>query len=226
MERTGKELDLDNNNIINLKNPQNDQDAATKIYTDRKIERYAWQVHTLTPLSTRGEYIRAINSKHITMINLASIVTIETDLKLVCKYSDAKIHDPYYWLEASCASNRVWLPSQDMKDKHITVTYRYMVSVNNWKLKLGFDKYTRFDIKFSWQGSNDGKEWYKLTDPVDTEPVEKYWIGNTHEIEFKNANCDHQFFHWRLIFHHGTVPKQNINDPWVNLMLMNLKVHE
>ena len=226
MERTGKELDLDNNNIINLKNPQNDQDAATKIYTDRKIERYAWQVHTLTPLSTRGEYIRAINSKHITMINLASIVTIETDLKLICKYSDAKIHDPYYWLEASCASNRVWLPSQDMKNKHITVTYRYMVSVNNWKLKLGFDKYTRFDIKFSWQGSNDGKEWYKLTDPVDTEPVKKYWIGNTHEIEFKNTDCVHYYFYWRLVFDHGIVPKQNINDPWVNLMLMNLLVNE
>jgi len=222
MEPTGKELNVDGNRIINLKNPVQDQDAATKHYTDRQVANFVWRVHTLLPTSTRDEYIRTINSKHITMVNLAPIVTIITDLKLISSYSEAD--DPHYWLEGLCASNRVWLPNQDLKGKHITVHYRFPINVDIWKLKLRYDKYQQFDIKFHWQGSNDGKEWLRLTEPIETNAIDNYWNGNTHEMDFKNTECTHDFYFWRIVFNKGVVPKHNNNDPWVNLLLM--KLHE
>ena len=66
MERTDRELNVTGNKIINLDDPSQDQDAATKGYVDRLVQNVVWRVHNNTPLSTRDEYVHVINNKEIT----------------------------------------------------------------------------------------------------------------------------------------------------------------
>ena len=113
-----------------LKDPEEDQDAATKRYTDHR----AWQVHMLSPLNNRAEYIRAINTKQSTMVNLAPIIVITTDLTFATSYSKSASHEIHYLLEGLCASNRIYLNQKNLADGNITVAYRFQLNVDAWKL--------------------------------------------------------------------------------------------
>ena len=212
MERTGKELNLDGNRIINLKDPHDDQDAATKRYADS----FVWRIHMLNPMSTRGEYIHTINKKYLTMANLAPLMKITTDMALTSSYST--LDDPHFWLEGLCASNRLWLSKQDLKNKHITVSYRFPINVDAWKLRLHYAKYQKHTIKFHWEVSHDGENWQEKSGSIETETDEEKWNGNTHEINFINDQIAYDWFFWRVVFDEGTLAS-----PWINLLLM--KIH-
>ena len=213
MERSGKELNLGKNKIVNLKDPEDDQDAATKRYTDRR----AWQVHMLSPLNNRLEYIYALNTKQSTMINLAPIVTITTDLTFANTYSKSSSHDAHCLLEGLCASNRIYLNQKNLAGKHITLVYRFQLNVNAWKLRLRSTMYDKHTIKFHWETSNDGKNWVR-SETLKAETEENYWNGNTHEINFVNDVQAFDWYFWKIVFEEGTLA-----DPWVNLLLMQVK---
>lgn len=213
MERNGKELNLGKNKIVNLEDPEDDQDAATKRYTDYRT----WQVHMLSPLNNRLEYIRAINTKQSTMINLAPIVTITTDLTLATSYSKSSTHEAHYLLEGLCASNRIYLNQKNLAGKHITLAYRFQINVDAWKLRLRSTMYDKHTIKFHWEASNDGKNWAR-SETLKAETEENYWNGNTHEINFINDVQAFDWYFWKIVFEEGTLA-----DPWVNLLLMRIK---
>ena len=215
MERNGKELNLAKNKIINLKDPEEDQDAATKGYTDYRT----WQVHMLSPLNNRAEYIRLINTKQSTMVNLAPVITLTTDLTFATysTYSSSSSHEVHYLLEGLCASNRIYLKQKNLANKHITAAYRFQLNVDAWKLRLRSTAYEKHVIKFHWETSNDGYNWAR-SNTIEAETDENYWNGNTHEINFKNDVQAYNWFFWKIVFEEGTLA-----DPWVNLLLMQVK---
>jgi hypothetical protein len=214
--RNGKELNLDRNKIVNLKDPQDPQDAATKRYTDSLVR----EVHMLSPLNNRAEYIRVINTKQTTMVNLAPIMTISTDLNFAHSYSSSSSHEAHYLLEGLCASNRIYLNQKDLTNKHITLSYRFPVNVDAWKLRIRSTAYSKHIIKFHWETSMDGKNWER-SKTIEAETEENYWNGNTHELTFVNNIHGLNWYFWRIVFEHGTLA-----DPWINLLLMQIQENE
>lgn len=225
MNRTGKEMNLTGNNIINLGYPRDVQDASTKGYVDRTVERVTWRIHTQTPLSNLDEYIRTINNKEITMANLAGICQITTNWTLNNgAHSYWEENMARIWLESSCCPKSTWLPKQDLAKKYITVEYQFPVNINWWCFLLRYDEFKAMDIKFQWQVSVNGEKWHALSKTFTAILREKKWNGNTHELHFHQDGIPGVFRFWRIVVVKGTVPEKNLNDPWINLLLMNINI--
>ena len=79
MEQKSNDLNISGYKIINLADPTHEQDATTKEYVDDLV----WAVHDFNALTNRSEYIRTINTKHITMVSLAGLCTVSTNIKVL-----------------------------------------------------------------------------------------------------------------------------------------------
>ena len=149
MERTGRELNVTGNKIINVEDPRQEQDAATKVYVDRTVSNVVWQVHNYNALTNRDEYVHVINNREITMANLTSLCKITTDWALSTgKYTYWDPDMTHYLLESACTSNNLWLGSQDLQKKYFAVEYRYRVNVDSWKLLLRYQTYKPLEVTY------------------------------------------------------------------------------
>ena len=220
---SGKELNIAGNKVINVADPRQPQDAATKGYVDRTVRDVVWEVHNYNALSTGDEYIHVINEKDITMANLAGICKVTTDWKVSAgthTYSQPDL--VHIWLESVCCSNNLWLPTQDLKNKYIAVEYKFRVQVQHWGLRLRYINYKHIEAKFHWEVSNDGAKWRSVTKPADVRCTAKSWNGNTHILNFTNTDYKYSHPFWRIVIDQGIIPPETNNEPWVNLLSMKL----
>ena len=220
-QNSSKDLNISGYKIINLANPQDQQDAATKAYVDYII----WRVHDYTPLSNRAEYIHTINKKQTTMMNLGGLCTVTTNFKLrhgthTYDYADLA----HIWLESVICSNRVWLQGQNLKNKYIQVEYKFPVIVKNWHLLVRYLDYKWTPVTYHWQVSDDGEHWNTFQTVLNVHCGIQHYNGNTHSLLFTNDYTPPNGYHyWRICVVEGSIPKENDNQPWVNLLLMHLE---
>ena len=224
MDRTGKELNVTGNKIINVEDPRQEQDAATKVYVDRTVSNVVWQVHNYTALTNRDEYVHVINNKEITMANLAPLCEITTDWVISSgKYTYWEADLTHHLLESSCSSNNLWLGQQDLQKKYFAVKYKYRINVDSWIFLLRYLTYKDTKIAFHWEVSNDGERWVPITIHNKAVIKEKKWNGNTHALIFTQERNIEEFPFWRIVIDQGVITSVAAEEPWINLLLMRIR---
>ena len=79
------------NKIINVADPTEQQDVATKYYTD--------QVHFLRPSANVHEYLEYINKRNVLLHSIAGLVKVSTDIEYTFgKHTGG--HPGNVWLES------------------------------------------------------------------------------------------------------------------------------
>ena len=232
MTEQNRNLNVSGYKVINLANPQNEQDATTKGYVDEKdadrkayVDNMVWTVHGYTPISNAAEYIHTINTKYIHMMNLAGICTVTTDIKLRSgKHTYPYADLVHIWLESVICSNRVWFDGQDLKNKYIQVQYKYPVIVKSWHLLVRYLDYKWNPVTYHWQFSDDGVEWYTTQQTQTAKCSIHHYNGNTHNILFTNNYVPNNGYHfWKMCVVQGAIPKEQNNQPWANILFMQLE---
>ena len=220
-----KNVSMSGNKVINVANPENDQDASTKSYVDAAV-RYLKQYvdtaveeeHNRTPLNDRTDYINAINTKEETMISLVGLCRVSTSWTI---HED---RNPHEWLECMTNRNVFWFETQKLKGKFIQVQYLFPVWVKEWKFRLHFHPdYVPIPITFSWRFSEDGTKWKAVGKLLNAPITVEEWNGNTHVLKFTNptAATGEEVRFWRIVAATGETPTHK--NPWVNLLSMNIE---
>ena len=220
MEQKSNDLNISGYKVINLANPTHEQDATTKAYVDGIV----WAVHDYNALSNRVEYIHTINTKYITMVNLAGICTVTTSFKVRHGVHAFDSHLEHIWLESVMCPNRLYFDGQELKDKYIQVEYKYPVTVNVWHLFVRYEHYDWTAITYHWQVSNDGIHWIS-SQKLQTAQIKAHeYNGNTHSISFPNEDKPHEGYHfWRIKVVEGKISTAEKHQPWVSMLFMNLE---
>ena len=196
------DINMSNNKVVNVANPIDAHDAATKSYTDLQIQN----LHNLTPITDEVEYARYINLRNITLHSLAGVVNITTDLTFVSKHP--KITGiPHTWIESpTCTMSSMLEANKDLKGKNITIEFKYPVNVKEWSFWMIINPYEEWEIAYKWEVSHNGDDWHEWTP---TKPIKtgKYdWNGNNAKLAFKNAEYGRSKF-WRVLIGAGKTEK-------------------
>ena len=207
---------MSNNKVVNVADPIEPHDAATKCYTDHLIEN----LHNLTPTTNEVEYAHYINQRNITLHSLAGILEVTTDINFTSKHPN-KTGIPHTWIESPTFTLATMLAgSQDLTGKNITIEFKYPINVETWNFKMLIVPYTNWDVEYKWQVSNNGVAWQDLTDEKKIRTVESNWNGNNAALTFQNPTYVRYTF-WRVLIGTG---KTNQIPIYINFLRMKVTV--
>lgn len=190
------DLNISGNRVVNVADPTETDHAATKHYVD--------YLHMTPPLENEHEYIRYINLRNQTIHSITGMCTISWDLDW--DVGDAPeilklTTGPHVLLESVTSPTILHVTApQHLKDKTITVNYKFPISVRYWNLFLFFKgaQDPGFKFKYIWEVSRDNKKWHAITTPVEAVIYKIKWCGNDGYITFYNGARDVRSLHWRV----------------------------
>ena len=200
------------NKIVNVADPTEEQDVATKYYTDH--------THFLRPTSNIYEYLEYINKRNTLLHSIAGLVKVSTDIEYTFgKHTGGVVGNPYVWLESPTSTLEVLLKKQKhLTGKYISIRYRYPIHVSTWYFNIARDLYEDWEIRFKWEVSNDGNFWITLPVTHTTKTIESRWCGNNTVLRFVNEwHARSQY--WRIVFVAGAT---NQNCIFINYLRMEL----
>ena len=205
---------MSNNKVVNVANPIEPHDAATKCYTDHLLEN----LHNLTPTTDEVEYAHYINLRNITLHSLAGILEVTTDINFTSKHPN-KNGMPHTWIESpTCTMNTMLDGNQDLAGKNITIEFKYPINVETWSFKMLIDPYTNLEVEYKWEVSNNGVAWQDWTDEKKIKTGKKDWNGNNATLVFKNPLYARYKF-WRVLIGTG---KTNQIPMYINYIKMKV----
>ena len=210
------DINMSNNKVVNVANPIEPHDAATKCYTDHLLEN----LHNLTPTTDQTEYVHYINLRNTTLHSLAGVLEVTTDINFGSKHPNIT-GIPHTWIESpTCTLATMLRGNQDLAGKNITIEFKYPINVETWSFKMVIDPYSNWDVEYKWQVSNNGVAWHDLTDEKKIRTVEKDWNGNNTTLAFKNEMYARYRF-WRVLIGAG---KTNHLPIYINYIKMKVTV--
>ena len=160
LQNGAMDINMSNNKVVNVANPIEAHDVATKCYTDHLIQN----LHNLTPTTDEVEYVHYINQRNITLHSLAGILKVTTDINFTSKHPN-KTGIPHTWIESpTCTMSTMLNGNQDLAEKNITIVFKYPINVETWSFKMLINPYTNWEVEYKWQGSNNGAAWQDLTE--------------------------------------------------------------
>ena len=208
------DINMSNNKVVNVANPIEAHDVATKCYTDHLIQN----LHNLTPTTDEVEYVHYINQRNITLHSLAGILKVTTDINFTSKHPN-KTGIPHTWIESpTCTMSTMLNGNQDLAEKNITIVFKYPINVETWSFKMLLNPYTNWEVEYKWQGSNNGAAWQDLTEEKKIKTVENNWNGNNTTLAFQNDNYARYKF-WRVLIGTG---KTNQIPMYINYLKMKV----
>lgn len=190
------DLNISGNRVINVADPTKNDHVATKHYVDH--------LHITLPLENEQEYIRYINLRNQTIHSITGMCTIVWDLDWDVGVAPDILKlttGPHVLLESTTSPTILHLTApQHLKDKTITVNYKFPISVRTWSLFLFFKgaQDPNFKFKYSWEVSPNNIIWYTITAPVEVVINKAKWCGNDGYMLFYNGSHHVRSLHWRV----------------------------
>ena len=211
-----RDIDISGNKLVNLGDPTEPQDAATKEYTDVLTNN----IHDLTPTSNANEYIRYINDRNSLLHSIAGIVGIRTDIEYDGKAKAGHENITYIMLHSNTSSHQMMLTrDQQLTAKSIMIEFLFPINVNSFTFNICRDKYEDWEIQYVLHYSIHGQDWITLT-PKTVKTVEKEWLGNNSLLVLDNEIFARAKF-WRIVFQHAVT---NRNALYLNYLRMDVCV--
>ena len=211
-----RDIDISGNKLINLGDPTEPQDAATKDYIDILINN----IHDLTPTSNANEYIRYINDRTSLLHSIAGIVEIRTDIDYDGKAKPGHENIPYIMLHSNTSSHQMMLTKdQQLTGKYIAIKFQFPINVNSFMFNICRDTYEDWEIQYVWQYSVNGLVWVTLPEKT-SKTGKKEWLGNNSLLVLNNEAFERMKY-WRIVFRHATT---NNNAIYLNYLRMHVCV--
>ena len=205
-----KNLDLDGNKVINVAEPTEQNDVATKIYTDR----ITLDIHNLTPTSNINEYVRYINLRNMTLHSLAGIMDISTDIP----YQKNDI--PHALIESSTCTMKLQIDPNNIVGKSIQLEFIQEINVSMLLFNLVIDNSKEWTIHYIWQCSEDGIQWNNASNTINAKTKKQIWCGNNAQLTFINHAVKRSKY-WRILFRQSKSGDKTI---YLNFLRMNVSV--
>lgn len=205
-----RNIDISGNKLINLADPTEPQDAATKEYTDH--------IHNLTPTSNTVEYIHYINERNTLLHSIAGIVGISTDIDYHTKRPGLK--NSAVILQSNTSSyEMMFTKEQPLTGKYIAIKFQFPINVNSLTFNICRDMYEDWEIQYVWQYSEQGVSWITLPEET-VKTVKKEWLGNNSQLHLRNQVFARSKY-WRLVFRQASTNK---NALYLNYLRMHVCV--
>ena len=192
------DINMSNNKVVNVADPTEARDVATKRYTDLQIQN----LHNLTPITDEAEYVRYINLRKTTLHSLAGVVNITTDFNFTSRHPK-KTGIPHTWIESpTCLMNAMLEANQDLATKSITIEFKYLINISLCSLNMIIDPYQNWEIEYNWQVSQHGVNWHDWGPKEKIKTGKKDWNGNNAKLSLRN-NQYGRFQFWKVLIHTG-----------------------
>ena len=212
-----RDIDISGNKLINLGDPTEPQDAATKDYIDILINN----IHDLTPTSNANEYIRYINNRNTLLHSIAGIVGIRTDIDYDGKTTPGHENIPYIMLHSNTSSHQMMLTKgQQLKGMYIAFEFHFPLNVNSFIFNTCRDVYEDWEIQYVLEYSEHGLVWVTLPGVKTVKTLKKEWLGNNSLLVLKNEVFTRAKY-WRIVFQHAVT---NNNAIYLNYLRIHVCV--
>ena len=207
-----RDLNNSGNKIINVADPTELQDVATKCYTDH--------THFLRPTSNVYEYLEYINKRNVLLHSIAGLVKVSTDIEYTFgKHTGGHPGNPYVWLESPTSTLEVLLKkAKHLTGKYIAIRYSYPIVVNTWYFNIARDVYEDWEVQFRWEVSSDGVFWVPLPVNRTARTTKSNWCGNNTVLRLQNEWHTRSTY-WRIVFIEGVT---NQNCIYINYLRMEV----